>query len=113
PENAYDRYDVTQQVGYLLRTASQRHTAIFSNYMPYSVTRPQFAALVKLGESGSLSQNELGRSIEMDRVTIKGVVDRLQNRGYVNRDNDINDRRRRVVSLTETGSRIAKEGVKV
>lgn len=113
PADKPPKYDVTQQVGYLLRTASQRHTAIFMEHMPAGITRPQFAALVKLFEGGIHSQNDLGRAIELDRVTIKGIVDRLEERGFIQRSSDENDRRRRSISLTAEGRRVVAEGMAV
>ena len=71
------------QVGFLMRVAMQRHTAIFTARMIEGLTQTQFAALAKLCEVGPCSQNHLGRLIYLDAATIKGVVDRLGARGFV------------------------------
>ncbi len=92
-------YRLDDQVGFLLRRASQRHLAIFSRKIP-ELTSMQFATLAKLNEAGALSQNALGRLTAMDAATIKGVVDRLGKRGLVQTENDKTDRRRTIVSLT-------------
>jgi len=42
--------------------------------MRSDLTPTRFAAMAKLLEHGSLSQNELGRMTAMDIATIKGVV---------------------------------------
>ena len=57
------RYVLDEQVGFLLRVAMQRHTAIFTGRMVEGLTQTQFAALAKLYEVGSCSQNHLGRLI--------------------------------------------------
>ena len=101
-------YVVDEQVGFLMRVAVQRHTAIFSSLIPEGLTPPQFAAMAKLLEVGSCSQNSLGRLIFLDGATIKGVVGRLEKRGYVVTEPDLKDRRRRQVKLTDAGARIAR-----
>jgi DNA-binding MarR family transcriptional regulator len=96
-------YVLDEQIGFLLRVAMQRHTAIFTARMIEGLTQTQFAALAKLYEVGPSSQNQLGRRIYLDAATIKGVVDRLVTRGFVTAVSDPKDRRRRAVALTERG----------
>lgn len=91
-------YELGDQIGFLLRTASQRHSAIFQASVQ-DLTPTQFATLVKLFEAGSCSQNELGRRTAMDQSTIKGVVDRLNAKGLVELVPDPNDKRRSLVSV--------------
>jgi DNA-binding MarR family transcriptional regulator len=107
------RYVLDDQIGFLLRVAMQRHTAIFTSQMLEGLTQTQFASLAKLYEVGPCSQNHLGRLIYLDAATIKGVVDRLSARGLVIAANDPNDRRRRAVTLTEQGRRLTEEAIKV
>ena len=97
-----------EQVGFLLRVAMQRHTAIFMTRMIEGLTQTQFAALAKLYEVGPCSQNHLGRLIYLDAATIKGVVDRLGARGFLTALNDPKDRRRRAVALTERGRQVTE-----
>jgi MarR family transcriptional regulator, lower aerobic nicotinate degradation pathway regulator len=97
------RYVLDAQVGFLMRVAMQRHTAIFMARMEAGLTQTQFAALAKLVEVGPCSQNHLGRLIYLDAATIKGVVDRLRARGLVTTCHDPADRRRRAIALTEAG----------
>ena len=107
------RYILDDQVGFLLRVAMQRHTAIFSARMVEGLTQTQFAALAKLYEAGPGSQNHLGRLICLDAATIKGVVDRLAGRGFVTAVNDLKDRRRRAVALTERGRQATEKAMAV
>ena len=102
----HGRYLLDEQVGFLLRVAMQRHTSIFTTRMIEGLTQTQFAALAKLYEVGPCSQNQLGRLIYLDAATIKGVVDRLNVRGFVTALNDPKDRRRRAVALTERGRQV-------
>jgi len=108
-----ERYVLDEQVGFLMRVATQRHTAIFGAGMVEGLTPTQFAALAKLYEVGPCSQNHLGRLIYLDAATIKGVVDRLGLRGFVTALNDPNDRRRRAVALTEQGRQVTEQAMQV
>src|SRR5271169_7180527 len=101
--SGHGRYVLDDQVGFLLRVALQRHTAIFTTRMIEGLTQTQFAALAKLHEVGPCSQNHLGRLIYLDAATIKGVVDRQSARGFVSSLNDPRDKRRRAVALTARG----------
>jgi DNA-binding MarR family transcriptional regulator len=103
-----DGYVLDEQVGFLMRVAMQRHTAIFMSQMIEGLTQTQFAALAKLYEVGPCSQNHLGRLIYLDAATIKGVVDRLSARGFVTALADPSDRRRRAVALTERGRSVTE-----
>ncbi|MDQ2089992.1 MarR family winged helix-turn-helix transcriptional regulator [Marimonas arenosa] len=96
-------YTLDEQVGYLLRLASQRHAAIFQAYALEGLTAQQFAALVRIGEQGEVSQNRLGRLAAMDVATIKGVADRLRQKGLTRNAPDPGDKRRMLISLTAEG----------
>ena len=102
-------YRLDDQVGYLLRLATQRHTALFQARMPDGLTATQFAAMVRLQGQGSCSQNQLGRLAAMDIATIKGVVDRLRQKGLVKTAPSKDDKRRSIVSLTASGRRFIEE----
>ena len=95
-------YILDTQVGFLMRRANQRHLALFTRLV-LNLTPTQFAALAKLCELDHLSQNALGRAIAMDAATIKGVVDRLRQKGLVASRPDPDDQRRIFVEPTEMG----------
>lgn len=98
------RYVLDEQIGFVLRQVAQRHAAIFTAGIGEPITMTQWAVLAKLHEAGPLSQNLLGRQTVMDAATIKGVVDRLVERGLTETRLDPGDARRRVISLTTEGS---------
>lgn len=103
PQDPGPPYALDAQIGFVLRRAHQRHTALFAARMIGGLTPTQFAALSRLAEGGACSQNELGRQTAMDVATIKGVVDRLRARGLVASHPDALDRRRSAIALTEAG----------
>jgi DNA-binding MarR family transcriptional regulator len=104
-------YRLDEQVGFLLRRATQRHVAIFAGRMGEEVTPTRWAVLAKLHEAGPSSQNRLGRLTAMDAATIKGVVDRLIERGFIETRPDPADARRRVIALSEAGRRLVERSI--
>jgi MarR family transcriptional regulator, lower aerobic nicotinate degradation pathway regulator len=110
PENAFG-YIAQKQVGFLLRTANQRHTAIFTSRMVGSLTQTQFAALVVLYLEKPLPHNELGGLICLDASTVKGVLDRLKDRGLIKAWTTLGDRRSRTVTITAKGRQLIEKAI--
>jgi DNA-binding MarR family transcriptional regulator len=111
-----DGYRVESQVGFLLRRAHQRQTAVWQACMAEGIgerelTPRQFSALVKVVLHGRVTQNQLGRMAAMDPATIQGVVRRLIARGLVDRALDPLDRRTAVLTATPAGAALAGRGV--
>jgi DNA-binding MarR family transcriptional regulator len=103
PASSGSGYVLDDQIGFLLRQVTQRHTTIFSHLMGDGLTPMQWAVLAKLLEIGSTSQTALGRAVTMDAATVKGTVDRLVARNLVVRLQDAEDRRKLLVDLTDEG----------
>ncbi len=100
-------YRIDEQVGYLLRRAHQRASAIFQvGIGDPNITPTQYSSMVKLNEYKELSQNLLGRLVGMDKATMQGVVRRLKERGLVDSRPDPGDARRTLLSLTTEGNRL-------
>jgi MarR family transcriptional regulator, lower aerobic nicotinate degradation pathway regulator len=109
--HAPEKYVLEDQIGFLLRQANQRHTAIFANRIIENLTTTQFAALAKLYQVGPCSQNRLGRLTAMDAATIKGVVDRLTKRGFTAARPDPQDTRLLILELTKTGLAVIENAI--
>ncbi|WP_235830216.1 MarR family winged helix-turn-helix transcriptional regulator [Algihabitans albus] len=96
--------NLDEQVAHLLRRAHQRASSLFLSVLgEHQLTPTQFFAMARLHERGQLSQNRLGRLAAMDPATIQGVIRRLEERDYIQRTPDANDRRRMVLRLTSSG----------
>ncbi|MCF3934968.1 MarR family transcriptional regulator [Acuticoccus sp. M5D2P5] len=102
---ASQRYEFSEQAGHLLRKAYQRHTAIFQKLSPDpQMTSVQLCVLCALAEQGPASLTTLGRATAVDPATMRGVVERLRDRGFVALSPDQADRRKVLVSLTDIGA---------
>jgi MarR family 2-MHQ and catechol resistance regulon transcriptional repressor len=64
-----------------------------------------FAILELLLNRGPQPVNTIGQRIHLTSGSVTTAVDRLEERGFVRRGHDPNDRRARVVSLTPEGTK--------
>lgn len=102
-------YNLSDQVGYLLRLAHQRHAEIFKLHTIEKLTPTQFSALLRISQQGKVSQNHLGRLSGMDVATVKGVVERLKDKGFVELKPDLEDKRRLVIFLSDKGENLVQK----
>ena len=66
---------------------------------------PQFKALLSLAPGGSQSMTALAKFWRCDASWVTGIVDGLEDRGYVTRQPHPSDRRVKVVVLTPLGEK--------
>ena len=75
-----------------------------------SGTNPQhYAVLSVLAQGTCTSQATIADSLAWDRSMLVGLLDELEERGFVNRKRDPDDRRRHLVSLTAAGEQALAE----
>lgn len=69
----------------------------------HGVTVPQLLCLIKLDELGALALKDLAAEVYLSPSTLVGIVDRLEQRGWLMRERSVRDRRKVRLSLTEDG----------
>jgi DNA-binding MarR family transcriptional regulator len=75
-----------------------------------NLTYPQYLVMVILWEEEGLGIKDLAERLGQDPGSITPLVKRLEAVGYVNRDRDPNDERNRVLTLTDAGKALRKDG---
>lgn len=70
------------------------------------VSFPQFSLLGHVSDSGVLSMSEIAEKMEHTTAAATGLVDRLENLGYVVRSHDDDDRRKVLTRLTPKGEEL-------
>lgn len=94
--------------GHLVRRAQQFHTALFAERIARTpapiLTGPQFAVLLAVRMDAGLSQAHAGIRVALEKSTIADVAERLAERGWLVRQRDPGDGRRRILTLTAEGS---------
>lgn len=102
------RFDFWQLPGHLIRRAHQRAVAIFMEEMAgFDVTPVQYAILVALLDRPGEDQVTLAAHVALDAATSGSVVGRLEARGWLRREPDQRDRRRKLLWITPDGERAA------
>jgi DNA-binding MarR family transcriptional regulator len=104
-------YDLDANLGFLLRRAQQLNAALFAQLNASGLSGSQFAALCRLVDEGATSQNALGRRVNADGATIKGIVNRLEQRGAVVTSRDDADRRQLIVQATDDGAELFRAAI--
>lgn len=67
------------------------------------LTLEQFGILIKLTEDGDHTQTDVASTLGMDKSAVLRIVDILEEKQYVERVNDSEDRRKKTLALTKKG----------
>ena len=98
--------------GHLIRRLNQISASLFQELMAElgeDLTPVQYAALSILQQEDGIDQATLAALIAYDRATIGGVIDRLEAKRFVTRRVSPDDRRARIVSLSEAGAALLEK----
>ena len=94
-------------LGYQLRRAQ---SAVFAEFMQTmtgdKVTPGQFGVLILIEENTGLNQSTLAKALGIERSTMVGVIDGLENRGLVERRKSPTDKRAHALTLTDQGNKL-------
>lgn len=74
-----------------------------ANIRALGLTPPQFDIVATLGNTSGMTATELGEKTLITKGTLTGVVDRLADRGWVERVAHGSDRRCQIIRLTKSG----------
>ena len=111
-EKAVNRPSAKQfRFGFLVHDVSRiRRTVLDQVMRPYGITRSQWWVLSALSRSGNdgMMQVDLARLLEVGKVTVGGLVDRLEASGHVQRSPDATDRRAKRVFITDQGFEVIR-----
>ena len=101
-------FDFQHAPGHLIRRAHQLAVAIFMEEMGGSdVTPVQFAILNALVDDPGEDQVTLAAKVAFDAATFGSVIGRLEAKGWVRREADERDRRRKLLWVTPEGEQAA------
>lgn len=92
--------------GFLVRRAHQIFEAIFEdNFIKLALSPAQYSVLLAVHNARGINQNDIARSVGMNKVTVSQIVQALEERGWIARETAPADRRRRHLALTAAGRR--------
>jgi DNA-binding MarR family transcriptional regulator len=99
-----DQAGLDRLIGFHLRMAQVAVWREFCAILePLDLTQKQLAVLTLVRDNPGASQIDMAQVIATDRATMMALVDRLQERGLVERRPSKQDRRRQEIHLTDGG----------
>jgi DNA-binding MarR family transcriptional regulator len=104
------------RIGFLVHDVSRMRRTLFDQAMkPLGITRSQWWVLSQLSRHtrAGMLQTELARDLDVGKVTVGGLIDRLEASGYVTREPDKSDRRAKRIQITDSGREVLKQMVSV
>ena len=88
---------LVHEVARLLRRRFEDEARLFG------FTLPQWRALAEISRNDGISQVALAGALDIDQMTVSGVVSRLEKRGLIERYADPNDSRAKLARLSPAG----------
>lgn len=98
--------DPQQRPGFLIRRLQQSAVAIFLREVSgvgSDLTPVQYAVLATIRARPGLDQATLAGLVALDRATLGDVVERLLQKGFIVRNVNPDDRRARILVITDAG----------
>ena len=82
------------RLGFLIHDVSRLRRSAFDRCLkPLSVTRSQWWVLAYLSREDGMTQSQLAIELDLGKVAVGGLIDRLEKSGLVRREADASDRR--------------------
>jgi MarR family transcriptional regulator, lower aerobic nicotinate degradation pathway regulator len=111
-KTASPRVELDALPGYHIRRLQQIAVAVFlQETEAHGLTPVQYAAMQAVRNSPGFDQRTLAATIGFDTSTIGGVIDRLEARGLLTRSASPNDRRVRLLTLTDAGRALLEAAI--
>lgn len=103
-------FDFQHAPGHLIRRAHQfAYAAFMEETAGFDVTSVQFAMLNALMDTPGVDQVTLAARVAFDAATSGSVIGRLEAKGWVRREADANDRRRKLLWVTPQGEQTVQQ----
>lgn len=106
-----DRLSLDDYLPYRMARAAERITMGFARYYGshYGLNRPEWRCIALLGENGELSAADVAERADLHRTQVSRAVSALENRMWLRRMPDPEDRRSERLELTRKGMRVYEE----
>ena len=97
----------TLQFGWLTADTARLFRTVFARRVrELGLTRAQWLALTRVNRRPGVSQSELADMMEIEKAPAGRIVDRLQQKGWIERRAEPSDRRVNRIYLTAQGARV-------
>ena len=99
-----DQLDWDLRLGYLIHDVSRLRRMMFDRALaPLGITRSQWWVFAFISRKDGLPQTQLANELDVGKVAVGALIDRLESSGFVIRQADPVDRRVKRVYVTKQG----------
>jgi DNA-binding MarR family transcriptional regulator len=99
--------DANLRFGFLIHDVSRlRRIVVDRALKPLGITRSQWWVLAFLSRRDGMTQTALAADLDLTKVAVGGLIDRMESAGFVERRADERDARARRVYLTRAGLKL-------
>lgn len=99
--------DSNLRFGFLIHDVSRMRRIIVDRALrPLGITRSQWWVLAFLSRRDGMTQTALAADLDLTKVAIGGLIERMESGGFVERRTDERDARARRIYLTRPGQRL-------
>lgn len=91
----------------LIRSGKRLSTIFDRKLQEHEITLTQCEVILSLADSGSVRQMDLAEQVHVKRNTLVPMLDRLEQQGWIKRQDNPDDQRSFFVVLTESGKKRA------
>lgn len=110
-------YDFEESIAYwVCMTARALEQALNEELTQHGITYRQWQVLAWLALEGELTQSQLAEKLRIEAPTLVGILDRMERDGWITRQPDAHDRRKKLIRPTprvqpvwETVARAARQ----
>lgn len=96
--------DLAFRLGFYIHDTSRLRKLLFdAEFKPAGVTRAQASVLSCLWSQDEITQSELAKKLDLGKVALGSLIDRLEAAGMVERRGDAADRRAKLIVVTAAG----------
>lgn len=102
-------YDPEQFIGYLLARTRRQLVGRLNRTLVAEgsdITFEQWTVMMRLWKRDGISQQELAICCDRDKTTLTRLLDNLEKQDYIQRIEDTNDRRNKLIYLSKKGENL-------
>jgi DNA-binding MarR family transcriptional regulator len=114
PTPALDQSRLNHLVGYAATRASVELKKAFTKHMgPLHLKAVEFSILVMVAANERVNQKQLGQALDVSAPNMAITLDRMVERGWVERVRSLEDRRAQLIHLTPAGAALTQKAEKI
>ena len=102
--------DVLDTIGFFIsRTQAKLQKRFLQELKPYGITREQWVLFARIAEEEGISPTELSQISFSDKPYTTRLIDKLEKRGLIRKEESQDDKRSSLFYLTKQGAEFIKE----